>query len=1083
MDPVSQARAIVANDLRHGGVLDRRLPGYEERQAQIQMAEAVAAALTNGEHALIEAGTGTGKALDVDTPIPTPSGWKRMGDLVVGDTVFDESGQPTRVTAAFDVMVGRPCFEVIFSDSSSIIADAEHEWASYTCADRKHLTTPHTPLTKNFVNAEILTAIDTLIAATDESATTTMRAAALVGGHLWSVRQAALTLPPINSGERPARYLSYPLLQTLRMRLERDLVEQRRDGRAYTLVTTEKMAATLKHGQGRLNHAVMVAAPLHLPEHLDLPIDPYFLGVWLGDGSSRSNQITTADTDLIPAIEQAGYTVRKLASHPYLYAVDDENGKAVSRWQPGMTGRLRALGLLLNKHIPSMYLRASEQQRWNLLAGLLDTDGTVSRHGAIEITTISQRLAQDIHELACSLGLRPYIMQGRARLRDKDCGPKWQIAFTTDRQVFRLPRKNRAHKARLHNYTPVRNCFRYVVAVNPVPSRPVRCIQVDAPSHLYLAGRAMIPTHNSLAYLLPVVRSDKKALVATANKALQEQLFYKDIPFIAENVQPVQAALIKGMSNYLCLQHLEEERGFQHYAQSPAFEQIEDLTDDPKFDGDLDMVTFHLPPDLRRRVAADSDDCPWRECPHFGDCYVRKMREAAQDAQLVVVNHTLLLLDVLMDGWLLPDRDTIIIDEAHHLEDEATRAFTATVTPRRVETLLAQRRLREHCDPLKLNDAQDANVMLWGRLEDLTYGRMQRGRLPLVEPVEEGLRLATAVGDIASHLRARKPETMDKREGQLYDKLVTRAANLKSDLQLVFGLKDREGRVYYIEREAGRRGREAQLSVSAAPLSVTAILKEKLFDQISVIATSATLAINGDFRFYKKQVGVTAAQELVLPLAFDYHQNALLYVPRMQQPPAFGKDSGPYLDELAGQMGDLVRAARGRAFLLFTSQRTLGEVWTRLGPALTEEGFTLLVQDGTLARAELLRRFREGQRAVLFGLRSFWEGVDVAGEALSLVAIDKLPFDPPDDPVHEARVSRMKAAGENWFGDYVLPLAILRLKQGVGRLLRTKTDRGVLAILDARLLTKGYGRQVIYALPPARRTLRIDDVRAFFAQE
>jgi Rad3-related DNA helicase len=591
-------------------------------------------------------------------------------------------------------------------------------------------------------------------------------------------------------------------------------------------------------------------------------------------------------------------------------------------------------------------------------------------------------------------------------------------------------------------------------------------------------------TGKSIAYLLPVVRSDKKALVATANKALQEQLFYKDIPFIAANVQPVESALIKGMGNYLCLQHLEDERQFQHYAQNPAFDQLDALTDDARFDGDLDVVRFQLPAELRRRVAADSDDCAWRECAHFNDCYVRKMREKAQDAQIVVVNHTLLLLDVLMDGWLLPDRDMIIIDEAHHLEDEATRAFTATVNPRRVETLLSQRRLRDHCDPQRLEEAVTANVLLWVRMDEIAYTGWQRGRLPLTGPVEEGLRLATAIADVASALRVKKAEfENDPRESQLFGKLITRADNLKSDLRLVFGMKDRDNRVYYIEREQAKRGREAMLSVSAAPLSVTELLKEKLFDQVSVIATSATLAIDGNFSFYKKQVGVTKAKELVLPLAFDYHTNALLYVPRMRQAPAFGAESGPYLDELATQMADLVRASRGRAFLLFTSTRTLNETWARISPDLEDEGFVLLAQDGKLGRAELLRRFREGERAVLFGLRSFWEGVDVAGEALSLVAIDKLPFDPPDDPVHEARVSRMKAAGENWFGDYVLPLAILRLKQGVGRLLRTKTDRGVLAILDSRLLTKGYGRQVIYALPPARRTLRIDDVRAFFAEE
>ncbi len=908
--------------------------------------------------------------------------------------------------------------------------------------------------------------------------------AARVGGHTWSVRHAALSTPQLNPGERPARYPSREVLQVLRKRLERDFVEQRRDSREYTVVTTEYIAATLKQkqGNGRLNHVVAIAALFCLPENPDLPIDPYFLGVWLGDGNSRNSQITTADPDLIPIIQEAGYTVRKLTSHPYLYAVDDENGKAVSRWQPGMTGRLRELGLILNKHIPLSYLRASEQQRWALLAGLLDTDGTVSRHGAIELTTTIPQLAQDIYELVCSCGLRPYMVEGRARLNEKDCGPKWQIAFTTDRPVFRLPRKLAMQKVRLRNFTPERNRFRYVTAVNPVTSRPVRCIQVGTPSHLYLAGRTMIPTHNSLAYLLPVVRSGKTVLVSTANKALQEQLFYKDIPFIAKHVQPVQAALVKGMGNYLCLQHLSDENLAQGLIKDLALEKLAQMTEADTFDGDLDVVPFALPTHLRGRVAADSDDCGWRACPFYSDCYVRHMREEAQKAQIVVINHTLLLLDVLLDGWLLPERDAIILDEAHHLEEEATRAFTVTVSPRRVESLLAQRRLREHCDAGKLEAAIGASALCWGRLTDLIrFGNSLRA--PVTEEIEEGLRLGSAIADIGTSLRANRPEMMEEREEQLYDKLTRRASSLAADLRMVFKAENTEKYVYYAEREPTRRGREGMLSLSASPLFVTEMLKEKLFDRVSVIATSATLAIDKSFAYYRKRVGLGEAKELVLPLAFDYEHNALLYVPRLAHEPAFGKDNTPYLDELAEQMGALVQASRGRAFLLFTSTRTLQETLRRLEAPLTNAGYTLLAQGPDLGRTELLRRFRTGEQAVLFGLRSFWEGVDVAGEALSLVAIDKLPFDPPDDPVHEMRVKRMREAGENWFGEYVLPQAILRLKQGVGRLLRTRDDRGVLAILDTRLLTKGYGKQVIFALPPARRTTRISEVQAFFSND
>ena len=292
--------------------------------------------------------------------------------------------------------------------------------------------------------------------------------------------------------------------------------------------------------------------------------------------------------------------------------------------------------------------------------------------------------------------------------------------------------------------------------------------------------------------------------------------------------------------------------------------------------------------------------------------------------------------------------------------------------------------------------------------------------------------------------------------------------------------------VYYVERSGEFRGARVppqRLAVSAAPLAVGELLRKRLFARTAFVCTSATLAVGDSFAFFRGRVGLEQPTEVILPLTFDYPSHALLYVPRLRYDPAFGDAGGPYLDELAGEMLRLVEASRGRAFLLFSSLRALEGVLSRLEDDLGYHEFTTLVQGRSMSRQELLRQFRAGPRAVLFGLKSFWEGVDVVGDSLSLVAIDKLPFDPPDDPIHEARVNRLKASGENWFGGYVLPQATLRLKQGIGRLLRTSEDRGVMAILDNRLHTKSYGRQVLAALPPARRTSSLDDVRRFFAVE
>ncbi len=587
----------------------------------------------------------------------------------------------------------------------------------------------------------------------------------------------------------------------------------------------------------------------------------------------------------------------------------------------------------------------------------------------------------------------------------------------------------------------------------------------------------------SIAYLIPIIRSGRVALISTANKALQEQLFYKDIPFVQQHVAPFEAALVKGMGNYLCLDRFTEEESFQQLTHDLTFSaMIEQMGDFDQWNGDLDLLALPLRAELRGRVAADSDQCAWRNCPHFHDCYVREMRERSRQAQVIVVNHTLLLLDAAMEGFLLPERDVIVIDEAHHLEEEATRAFTVTISPSRVQSLLAQQRLRSHADPLAVQEALAAHQRTWDALARIARPDA-KGRQHLSQPLEEGLALASAIDDLATSLQRNRPITVEGKEEQLYEKLVKRTRSLAKDARTVFGVKTPNERVYYLERVGGSRRREAQVAASAAPLSVADLLREKLFDRIPTIATSATLAVNNRFTFFRERVGLPKSPEAVLPLTFDYRTHALLYVPRLRHEPAFGAASGPYLDEMASEMAGLVEASEGRAFLLFSSFSALEGVLGRIESQLRADDYTVLVQGRDLNRIALLNEFRASPRAVLFGLKSFWEGVDVQGEALSLVVIDKLPFDPPDDPVHEARINKMKETGVNWFGEYVLPQAILRLKQGIGRLLRTRDDRGVMAILDKRLYTKSYGRQVLEALPPARRVTAIEDVRAFFASD
>jgi Rad3-related DNA helicase len=369
-------------------------------------------------------------------------------------------------------------------------------------------------------------------------------------------------------------------------------------------------------------------------------------------------------------------------------------------------------------------------------------------------------------------------------------------------------------------------------------------------------------------------------------------------------------------------------------------------------------------------------------------------------------------------------------------------------------------------------------------------------KVPFRQSVEGGLKLAGKLTDLADALRQMRPIQQTEKEEVLYNKLIARTLNLANNIHLVCAVEEAGSFVHYHERIWTGKDRMPSVQMCAAPLNVAPFLKEKIFDRERVvILTSATLATLGtnaarpqekgkpNFAYFRSHIGLDPLErpeviERILPHTFDYATHALLYVPRTIPEPVYGGDAAQlYIRAIAEQMKRLVLASRGRAFLLFSSRRMLEDVYGCIAPSLP---FPVLRQ-GEMNRPKLIKRFR-AEGAVLLGLKTFWEGVDIPGEDLSLVVIDKLPFGVPDDPIHEARVNLMKQRGENWFGEYVLPQVVLLLKQGVGRLLRTREDRGVMAILDVRLHTKGYGQRVLSALPPATRTERLEDVERFFAQ-
>lgn len=403
---------------------------------------------------------GGGKALDVMTPIPTPGGWKEMGDLKPGDHVFDESGSPCVVLAVSEIMVGRPCYRVVFSDGAEIVADEQHLWPTLTAADRQAIVR-NTP---EFREAR---------------------------------RQARARR---GKGKRPD-------LTEANQRREHDHLPPPHPSAR----TTGEICNSLTTGKsGRLNHSIAVAGAIDLPEAI-LPIDPYILGLWLGDGRSNAGSFTTADDEIINAFQSAGYVVTK-QSGKYAYGTI------------GLASRLREAHVLGSKHVPDIYLRASTEQRLALVQGLMDTDGYCDRRGQCEFTTTSIELAVGMHELLVSLGVKASICSGRATLYGREISEKYRIKFQTEMPAFRLPRKLERQKRDGFRGTHDR---RYVVAVEPVQTRPVRCIAVSSPSHCYLAGKDMVPTHNSDALLIDCLCLQHGGLTNPRHRAV---LFRRSFP-------------------------------------------------------------------------------------------------------------------------------------------------------------------------------------------------------------------------------------------------------------------------------------------------------------------------------------------------------------------------------------------------------------------------------------------------------------------------------------------------------------------------------------------------------------------------
>ena len=612
----------------------------------------------------------------------------------------------------------------------------------------------------------------------------------------------------------------------------------------------------------------------------------------------------------------------------------------------------------------------------------------------------------------------------------------------------------------------------------------------------HLIVEAGTGTGKTLAYLVPAIAAalgqKKRIIISTGTKNLQEQLMEKDIPFL-QKILPKKftASYMKGRSNYACLYRVakaENQPILEGLDEMDYFEEVRHWARESETGDRAELVNLPENISFWGRINAKSEICLGQKCPDFEPCFVTRMRARAEEADIVIVNHHLFFADLNIRGneygRVLPDYSAVIFDEAHLIEDIAADYFGFQVSTFQIDELVRDAENLPLTDAIVTRDLTKLAARIIGLADQFwtrfVQGRGQDGRFPLLpdafaQKVRNEIQ-PTPLGEAYFALDSaleRLENAIDVYAEKMTEaeSLVRRVRQTRFDLDFVCSQAEKNY-VYWLEK----RGRG--MFLRASPIDVSTLLQEKLFDNLeTVVMTSATLSSNGKFDFIKDRLGLDNGKTdtMLAPSAFDYQKQAIIYLPKAMPEPR-----APEFNQMAAnEIIKLLNITNGRAFVLSTSNFSMNALYELVSMRVN---FPCLVQ-GSMSKAGLLERFRKTPNAVLFATSSFWQGIDVQGEQLSCVIIDKLPFAVPTDPIVAARTRFIDANGGKSFFDYSVPNAVITLKQGIGRLIRSSTDKGVIALLDPRLKTKGYGKDFLNSLPRCKITSELKDVAQVLGNE